>query len=125
MVEIFKKIVGELKAEYPRLALLAVVRMDEFANTWTVIFSAENVGDNNKDGIYKTISALIDKHAGKEAPSISRVGIFESDYYLVKELRKLNENELKNTKVNGNVIHDGYIIYPEKPPIPKRNNVKM
>ena len=110
----YSKIVTELEKEKGGLAYFAIVRMDEFVDMWTVMFAADWVNDKNRIDIYNRINNLIDANGKKsDIAKVSRIGIFNSDHYLIKGLLKYSkEPELKDIKINGNTIHSGRVFYP-------------
>ena len=113
----YEKIIKELnKNKEKPISLFFVAQMDELVDTWTIIFAADWVTDKNIHSTYAKISKLIDKNGSKsDIDKVSRIWIFNSNHYLVKELLKLSDkSELNEIKINGNTIHRGTIIYPKK-----------
>ena len=111
----YENIVSELEKKNT-LSLFVVVQMDELVNTWTVIFAADWVNEKNLPTTYKEISNLIDKNGSQaDIAKVSRIGIFDSNHYLVKGIMKYSdEKELRDVKINGNTIHSGTIFYPRR-----------
>lgn len=114
MVEKFKTILAEFKTQNIQVSLFAVLKMDEFADRWSVIFAAPDLEDDAKqqamfEKVVNTMLGLLDE---KERQEIARVGVFPLNNHLVENLKEYKEGfEFKEkTPVNGNVIHAGYIL---------------
>lgn len=114
MVDKFKKILFELEKANKDVSLLALLKMDEITDRWSVIFSANGLEEEAKRReMFEYLVNLIIKYVNEEdIKSIARVGVFPISNHLVQDLLKYNKNfSIKElTPVNGNVVHEGYIL---------------
>jgi hypothetical protein len=112
MVEDLKKILSILKENSKPVWLFASLKMDEFVDKWSLIISAPWINNNNENEEYKNVLDIIKKNLDSEKlSSIARVVFLSKDDHLIQELLKKDKNtEIKNEKINGNVIHFGFII---------------
>ncbi len=114
MVDKFKKILAEIEKDKKEVSLFAILKMDELTDRWSVIFSANGLDEETKrKEVFEYLVNLIIKNLGEEdIKSIARVGVFPLSNHLVQDLLKYNKNlSIKeSTPVNGNIIHEGYIL---------------
>jgi len=109
MVDKLKKILAIVKNDMGSITLFAIMKMDEYTDKWSVILSASWVDKDTFGYLYK----LFNEHLTKEeASSIARIGIFSKESREVQSLLKVNAKYIVNTKVNGFMIHEGYILAP-------------
>ncbi|TSC85128.1 MAG: hypothetical protein G01um101416_1037 [Microgenomates group bacterium Gr01-1014_16] len=113
MVEKFKKILGTIVKEKGKITLFAILKMDDLTDRWTVIFSAPWVAESTLKDNFAYLRDLITKEfASDEVNLISRLGIFTKDEHIVQSLLVYKSgSEIKeDVKINGNIIHEGYVL---------------
>lgn len=115
MVENFKKILKKMIDDRGDIYLLALLKMDDLADKWTVILSAPWAQEGDSDIFKYVLNQLKSNLASEELTNIARLGIVPKEDHLVSLLMRFNsETPLKNEKVNGNLIHEGYIVLSNK-----------
>lgn len=120
MVEKLQKIAKKIKQEKGSLTLLAILKIDDLVDTWSILFSAEWMNTENKiemKGNFSYLFNLLEStFSSEELRLIARIGIFPKDYYLIKELSnfKTGAHVTDTTQINGNTIHEAHIIYSKK-----------
>jgi hypothetical protein len=107
-----KKIIDILEESNKPVWLFANLKMDEFIDKWSIIISAPWITPKNEDESFEYLLGLLKENLNeKELSSIARVGLMGKDEHLVEELLFRDSLEpLKDTPINGNRIHEGYII---------------
>lgn len=112
MVDNFKKILDALVGEKKYVWLFAYLKMDDLMDKWSIVISAPWINDENEDSEYKKIIEIIKKNLNEEElSSIARVVFLPKDDHLIDELlKKPAGTEIKDAKVNGNIIHEGFIV---------------
>lgn len=113
MVEKFRKIKNKIVKYKGNVNLFAILRMDEYINKWSVIISADWISDKNKSEVFRYLRKLIIEEFDKrEISQIARIGIFNKQDSLVRELSKHEKDYLisESIKINGSVVHAGYIF---------------
>jgi hypothetical protein len=112
MVENFKKILDTLKADNRPVWLFAYLKMDDLIDKWSLIISAPWINANNENDEYKNILNIVKSCiTDEESSSIARVVILPKDDHLIEELLKKEPTaEIKDEKINGNIIHSGFIV---------------
>jgi hypothetical protein len=111
MVTKFKTILSEMRAERGSVDLFALLKMDEFTDRWTVLLSADWAKEGDFES-FKYVHDLIGRNiTAEEMATIARFGVFARTNHLVELLMKYkSDSRIVEEKVNGNVIHDGYIL---------------
>jgi hypothetical protein len=96
------------------VVLFAVLKMDELVDKWSVLVSADWIeGENNRQAFSDLIEILQDELDSDELNEIARIVIYNRSQHLVElMLKQFKEGQHieEDAKVNGNVIHEGYII---------------
>jgi hypothetical protein len=112
MVEKFKTILKNLESKKGPIALLALLKMDDILDKWTVVFSASWSTDENRTEVFELIRGeILTKLNPQEISEIARIAIYTKDEHLIEELLKYQSGvELKDQRVNGNVVHCAIII---------------
>ncbi|MDD4411791.1 MAG: hypothetical protein PHO58_04775 [Bacilli bacterium] len=112
MVEEFKKILNTLKEQDRPVWLFASLKMDEFIDGWSLVFSAPWIDQIDRDlELKNTLEIVKNNIPDEKLSSISRIVFMSKEDHLVEELlKKSSGEEIKGEKVNGNIIHEGYII---------------
>jgi hypothetical protein len=117
IIDKFQVLYSEIKKEKGSFYLFVVLKINEYADKWSVVVSAPWMsGQNQKDNfnyIAQKITSILSK---EEISTIARVGLFRSDEHLVDLFTKTIQVEgtgavhLENTKINGYQIHDAYVF---------------
>lgn len=113
MVEKFKKTIELLELDYQqKLALFAVMKMDDLVDKWSIFLAADWITESNRGEVFQKLAAIIRKtFTEEENESIARIGIFsKSDHIPQLFLQFKEETILNNQKVNGFFIHEAYIL---------------
>ena len=120
MVEKFKKILAAIKDGRGGVAVFALMKMDELTDRWTVVLSAPWAKEGDAE-VFKYILDLIRSNLSpEEISTVARISIFSQKDHLIELLLKYASGASISGKINGNQIHEGYIIEtdpnPEPPP---------
>ena len=101
-----------LKAKNKPVWLFACLKMDEFIDKWSLIISAPWINESNKDAEFEGILNVVKQTLNSEQLSlIARIVLLDKDDHLIQELLKKNSgDEIREEKVNGNIIHSGFIV---------------
>lgn len=113
MVDKFKTILSIIIKEKGEVSFFGILKMDELLEKWTVLLSAAWSSEATKKGDFEYIRNLILKTLNSEEISnIARLGILSKDTHLIQLLLKYqSDTEItSDTKLNGNIVHAGYII---------------
>ena len=116
MVEKFKKIIEIIKNNKGRVDLFAFLKIDELSDKWSIVLSADewmSEGGEGSEKDFEYVRNLIRENlSDDERLSISRIGIFpKSNHLVIALLQYKSGTEIKDdTKVNGNIVHQGYIL---------------
>jgi hypothetical protein len=96
------------------VALFAVLKMDELVDKWSILLSANWINDNNEKEVFSDLLAILqDKLSPEELSEIARIGFFPRNEHLVDLMMKQfkqGEHIAEDAKVNGNIVHEGYIV---------------
>lgn len=96
------------------VVLFAVLKMDELVDRWSVVLSADWIkSENNKQAFNDLIQILQDELETNELNEIARIVFYNRNEHLIElMLKQFKEGQHidEDAKVNGNVIHEGYII---------------
>lgn len=113
MVEKFKNILSKIQLEKGEVSFFGVLKMDELLDKWTVLLSASWSTEATKKEDFEYIRNLIRSTLSpEEFSNVARLGILSKDAQLIQLLLKYqSDTEIANeTKLNGNVVHQGYIL---------------
>ena len=112
MVENLKKVLSILNQQHKEVWLFAVLKMDEFVDSWSVIVSAPWVNEQNRDSEFTGLIGLLrDSLTKEELSSVVRIVFLGKNDHLIQELLKKKTGDIiKDEPINGNKIHEGYII---------------
>ena len=112
MVEKLKKVLSKLGEQHKEVWLFALLKMDEFVDKWSIIISAPWSTEENRDIEFQEIIVLLNNELSEEELySIARIVFLKKDDHLIQELMKRSSGtELKSEPINGNAVHEGYII---------------
>ena len=113
MVEKFQIILDDIQTTKSPITLLALLKMDEFIDKWTVVFCAPWALDDNRAEAFEIVKGAVLKNLEPEEISeIGRIGIFPKSEHLIQELLQYQSGtKLENKKVNGNTVHLAHIIF--------------
>lgn len=119
MVDKLKQILAMLHEANKDVSLFAVLKIDDITDRWSILFSApdlDNPVKKNEAFVY-LVKLLIENLTEQETESIARVGVFPLSNHLVQELLKFKTGYVisESTPVNGNVVHEGYILESNEP----------
>jgi hypothetical protein len=94
--------------------LFAVLKMDELIDKWSVILAADWINDSNRKAAFNSlVDTLLNNLDGEELTEIARVGVFPTTNHLIELfLEKFQTGQYikEDARINGNTIHEGYII---------------
>lgn len=94
--------------------LFAILKIDEISDRWSVVYSEPqaNTEEQRKEIFVYLVNKLIANLNEEENRSIARVVVYPSDDHLVENLLKFKANyQIKeSTPINGNIVHEGYIL---------------
>jgi hypothetical protein len=112
MLEKLKNVLSSLKAENKPVWLMALLKMDEIVDRWTLVVSAPWVTEENRGAEFmNVINKLKAELDANEIASIARIGLMPKDDHLVEELLKRHTGDtIKDEPINGNIIHEGEIV---------------
>lgn len=113
MVEKFKTILSKIQTDKGDVSLFGVLKMDELLDKWTVLLSAPWSTEATKKEDFEYVRNLIKNTlTSEEFSNVARLGILSKDAHLIELLLKYqSDTEITNeTKLNGNVVHQGYIL---------------
>jgi len=122
MVESFlekiKEMLYQVEERFGIVELFAVLKMDEITDKWSIIVGSSWVNDENRKEVFGLLIDLMRKRLDdEERYSIARIGILNSREHLVElmlEEFKSDQSITDDRKVNGNIIHEGFILKSEK-----------
>jgi disulfide oxidoreductase YuzD len=117
-IEKLREIKKEIEQSKGTVSLFAILKIDELTDKWTVILSASWVKPSEfKDTFLYLRGLLLARLDQDQRHSIARMGIFEPNNHLVQMLLdKYQGDEYidSDEAVNGNLIHEGYILVASK-----------
>jgi hypothetical protein len=111
MVEKFKQILAELEKK-GKISLFAVLKMDNYVDKWSIVLCGENLIPGNKESFSSVVKTFNNLLTEDEKNLIARLGIFDVDDYIPQLFvnYKSGTEILKETKINGFVVYEGYIL---------------
>lgn len=113
MVNKLKKILSQIENKHAKVAMLALIKMDELTNKWSVILSAAWIKEENRNVIFRElVEAINNELTPQESITIARIGLFPQNEHIIQELLQYKEGSHIEEKVqmNGNIIHEAYIL---------------
>ncbi len=112
MVEESKRILNILKENNKPVWVFAVLKMDEFIDKWSFIISAPWINDSNENTQYEAVLNIIKQNiADEKLSSIARIVFLDKEDHLIEELLKRKSgDQIKDEKMNGNIIHEGLVV---------------
>lgn len=113
MVNKFKKILEKIAQEEENIVLFALLSMEGFSESWTVIFSTKGVNKSNSKSTFeyllKQMKINLDE---QELSKVTRIGIFDEHDHITQLFQDYKSGmTLENIQLNGLNIKLGYIIY--------------
>ncbi|HSX02898.1 MAG TPA: hypothetical protein VLI05_06335 [Candidatus Saccharimonadia bacterium] len=119
MVDKYKAVLAALEAEMGPVSLFALLKIDDLTDRWSLLVSAPWTSTNEeRKSSFKSLISQLSKHlTEEEANQVARVGVWPLEDHLVTDLLKFKKGTYidKPTPVNGNVVHEGYILESEQP----------
>lgn len=111
MIEKFKTILNNLEKTGP-VSLLALLKMDDILDKWTIVFSATWATTEKRSEVFELIRReILNNLDPQEISEIARIAIYQKNEHLIEELLKYQTGvELKDQKINGNMVHCANII---------------
>jgi len=112
----YQKVLDEFikKNDNKPVNLFAVLKMDELIDKWSVLLAADWVTDEIRKQTFSSLAnILIEKLSEEEINEIARVGVLGTSHHLVELfLDKFQTGQYidEDARINGNTIHEGYII---------------
>lgn len=114
MVDKFLQILTQISRERGDIFLLALLKMDELTDKWSVILSAPWSTDATRQDDFIYLRGLILRTlTTEEVASIARLGIFSRESHIIEALLQYRSGTTitdGGVRVNGNLIHEGYIL---------------
>lgn len=120
MVENLKRIVNNIENKYGGVSLFIIMKMDDITDKWSLLLTASWINDSNTSEVFDFVrKELVANLSSEDLLNIARIGIFKQDEHLVQLLMTSIEKEkieidgvsrLIEKQVNGNLIHDAYVI---------------
>lgn len=114
MVDKLKAILAKIHKDNKQVSLFAVLKVDDLTDRWSIIFSAPDLEDKDRRqaAFMYLVELLTTNLDDKDIHTIARVGVFPLSNHLVEDLLKYKSGyEFKDsTPVNGNTVHEGYIL---------------
>ncbi len=113
MVDKFKTILSKIQKEKGDVYFFGLFKMDEFLEKWTVLLSASWLSEATKKEDFEYVRNLIfSSLSSEEISTIARLGLLPKEDRLIQLLLKYqNDTEITSeTKLNGNTLHQGYVI---------------
>lgn len=126
IVEKFNGILADMKRSQGDVALFALMKMDELTDKWTVVLSSPWAQEGD-EVVFKYVFELIKKTLlPEELSTIARIAIYSQTDHLIELLLKFNSGaSIMNEKINGNQVHEGYIIEANQNPASPRHQEKL
>jgi hypothetical protein len=124
ILENYKRVLASFveKNNNQRVDLFAVLKMDDLIDKWSVLLAVDWITNENRQTVFSNIINSLQENLGKEEQDeIARVVFYSPNDDLIKLFfDKFSEGQYikEDAKVNGNVVHEGYIIALEKPDTP-------
>lgn len=114
IVVALKEVLKQISENRSEVSLFALLKMDELTEKWTVVLSAPWINNSTRDETFYQIRDLLLKVLSKdELQTIARIGLYETGEHLIELLiDRYNDGDYiaSDEKVNGNLIHEGYIL---------------
>jgi hypothetical protein len=112
MVEKFKTILAQMTLEKGKVTFFGIMKMDDLVGKWSVVLCAPWATEKNHDETFRYVLALTKEHLeASELNTIARISIFLKNEHLIQLLLQFKKDAvIENQKVNGNMIHQAYIL---------------
>jgi hypothetical protein len=116
VLENYKKVLADFLTASGEsdVTLFAVLKMDEFLDKWSVITSMSWVNESNRSIVFsRLIDALQRNLSSEELSEVARISFYTPDEHLIELFQKEfkeGQHIREDARVNGNVIHEGYIV---------------
>lgn len=97
-----------------QVALFAVLKMDDLVDRWSILVSAYWINDDNRKDIFSDLIATLQQELdAEELSEIARIVFYRPEEHLIQlflEQFESGQHIKEDAKVNGNVVHEGYIV---------------
>lgn len=108
-------ILGDLRKECDLpIKLFAAFKMDDITDKWSIIVATDQVTQEVKMRIFSNLVELFTRHLDEnERNNIARIGTFSVHDHLIELILskyKTGDQITADQKINGNIIHEGYIV---------------
>jgi hypothetical protein len=112
MVEKFKTILVKMIGEKGNVTFFGIMKMDDLVDKWSVILCAPWATESNHDETFRYVLDLIKNNLEPtELNSVARISIFSKEEHLIQLLLQFKKDAVvENQKINGNIIHQAYIL---------------
>jgi hypothetical protein len=117
-IDRFKSILEALTQSRGDVSVFALLKMDDVTDKWTVILSAPWINNKDRSDIFFELRDLMIKTLQEDELSlIARFGIFTPSEHLIELLLenfKPGDYIAQDRQINGNLIHEGYILAADR-----------
>lgn len=115
MVEKLQSIIGEIRAEKGEITFFGLFKMDELTDKWSVLFCASWMNPESFEDFKYFADKLKAVLTTEESATIARIGLFSEDEHLMQLMLNYKSGaRICDQQVNGNLIHDGYVLVSNK-----------
>lgn len=114
MVDKFNQILNQILQEKQQLTVFAILKMDDLTDKWSVILSAPWASPENYTEVFNYVKNILNqKLSAEEKASVARIAIYPKEDHAIESLLQFQAGTVikEDTKVNGFMIHEGYILY--------------
>jgi hypothetical protein len=112
MVEKLRTIVIALKKDNKPFWIFAILKMDELIDKWSLVVAAPWITPENHNEIFGLIlNQIKNSLEPSELATIARLSLLNKNDHLIEELlKRASGTEIREEKINGNIVHQGTII---------------
>lgn len=116
----YKKVLDEFRESNgdKHVMLFAVLKMDELVDKWSVLVCIDWINEDNHKDVFSSVITSLQNNLGKEELSeIARVLFYTPDEHLMElffDKFSTGQHIREDAKVNGNIVHEGYIVLVDK-----------
>lgn len=117
-IDRFKNILANIVSKKGDVSVFALLKMDDLTDKWTVILAAPWVTDTDRGEIFFLLrEEMVTNLETEELQTIARFGIWPTSEHLISLLLDnytQGDYISQDTQINGNLIHEGYILASNK-----------
>lgn len=115
MVDKFIQILRTLEAEKGTMVFFGIFKMDEITEKWTVIVSANWATEGSLEDFRYVLDKIKLVLTHEELATIARIGVYSCKEHLIDLLLNFTPgSRIQEQQVNGNLIHDGYVLASDR-----------